>query len=91
MFFEFLRVAEYIKPKVIVGENVAGLTMGEAKEYYNKITNTFDTEILGELPISKDLIKRHDSEHPIVKQKQSDIIFKSFFDICQKVLSKIKV
>ena len=32
LFFEFLRVAEYIKPKVIVGENVAGLTMGEAKD-----------------------------------------------------------
>ena len=32
-----------IKPKVIVGENIwIGLTMGEIKEYYNKITNTFE-------------------------------------------------
>ena len=57
----------------------------------HEITNTFNIEILGELPISKDLIKRHDIEHPIVKQNQGNIIFKSFFDICQKVLGKIKV
>ena len=36
LFFEFLRVAKDIKPKVIVGENVTGLTMGEAKEYFKK-------------------------------------------------------
>ena len=42
LFFEFLRVAKDIKPKVIIAENVAGLTMGEAKEYFNKITNTFE-------------------------------------------------
>ena len=41
LFFEFLRVAEEIKPKVIVAENVKGLTIGEAKEYFNKILNTF--------------------------------------------------
>src|SRR5210317_472838 len=42
LFFEFLRVAEEIKPKVIIAENVAGLTIGEAKQYYNKINNTFE-------------------------------------------------
>jgi DNA (cytosine-5)-methyltransferase 1 len=42
LFFEFLRVAEEIKPKVIVAENVKGLTVGEAKEYFNKILNTFE-------------------------------------------------
>ena len=42
LFFEFLRVAKDIKPKVIIGENVEGLTMGEAKEYFNKILNTFE-------------------------------------------------
>ena len=42
LFFEFLRVAEDIKPKVIVAENVAGLMMGEAKQYYYKITNAFE-------------------------------------------------
>tara|TARA_B100001250_G_scaffold262544_1_gene226212 strand:- start:780 stop:1976 length:1197 start_codon:yes stop_codon:yes gene_type:complete len=42
LFFEFLRVAKDIKPKVIVGENVTGLTMGEAKEYFNKILKEFE-------------------------------------------------
>jgi len=42
LFFEFLRVAEEIKPKVIIGENVEGLTMGEAKEYFHKIQNRFE-------------------------------------------------
>ena len=42
LFFEFLRVAKDIKPKVIIGENVEGLTMGEAKTYFHKIQNTFE-------------------------------------------------
>jgi DNA (cytosine-5)-methyltransferase 1 len=42
LFFEFLRVAQEIKPKVIIGENVEGLTMGEAKEYFHKIQNRFE-------------------------------------------------
>ena len=29
LFFEFLRVADDIKPKVIIAENVKGLTIGE--------------------------------------------------------------
>ena len=42
LFFEFLRIADDIKPKVIIGENVKGLTIGEAKQYFNKIQNTFE-------------------------------------------------
>jgi len=42
LFFEFLRVADEIKPKVIIAENVKGLTVGEAREYFNKILNTFE-------------------------------------------------
>lgn len=42
LFFEFLRVANEIRPKVIIGENVKGLTIGEAKQYFHKIMNTFE-------------------------------------------------
>lgn len=42
LFFEFLRVANDIQPKVIIAENVKGLTIGEAKEYYNRILNEFE-------------------------------------------------
>lgn len=42
LFFEFLRVAKEIQPKVIIGENVKGLTIGEAKEYYHRIINEFE-------------------------------------------------
>ena len=42
LFFEFLRVADDIKPKVIIAENVKGLTIGEAKAYFNRILNTFE-------------------------------------------------
>lgn len=42
LFFKFLQVANDIKPKVIIAENVAGLTIGEAKTYRNRILNTFE-------------------------------------------------
>ena len=42
LFFEFIRVAKDIMPKVIVAENVKGLTIGEAKSYYHRITNELE-------------------------------------------------
>jgi len=42
LFFEFLRIAKDLKPKVIIGENVAGLVAGEAKLKLNEIVNTFE-------------------------------------------------
>ena len=69
LFFEFLRVAEEIKPKVIVAENVAGLMMGEAKQYYFKITNTF--EKIG-YDVSSMVL---DSSHYGVPQTRKRVIF----------------
>jgi DNA (cytosine-5)-methyltransferase 1 len=41
LFFEFIRVAKDVQAKVIIGENVAGITMGTAREYFNRIVNGF--------------------------------------------------
>jgi len=69
LFFEFLRVAEEIKPKVIIAENVAGLTVGEAKTYFNKIQNTFEQ-------IGYDVVAQVlDSRYLGVSQTRSRVIF----------------
>ena len=41
LFFEFIRVANDIQPKVIIGENVKSIMFGKAKEYFNRIINGF--------------------------------------------------
>ena len=61
------------------------------KQTSHKLSNDYNIELLGELPISENLISEYNIEHPMIKQKKSDFIFKLFVDICQKVLSKIKV
>ena len=69
LFFEFLRVAEEIKPKVIVAENVKGLTIGEARTYFNKILNTFEK-------IGYDVCAQVlDSRYYGVPQSRSRVIF----------------
>lgn len=37
LFFDFIKVAERLKPKVIVAENVKGIILGNAKGYINAI------------------------------------------------------
>ena len=69
LFFEYIRVAQDIQPKVIVAENVKGLTIGEAKTYYAKITNAF--EEIGYLVTSK-VMK---SSHYGVGQARERLIF----------------
>ena len=42
LFFEFIRIAKDIQPKIIIGENVAGILMGKAIKKYNEIINEFE-------------------------------------------------
>ena len=42
LFFEYIRIAKDIQPKVFVGENVNAIMFGEAKKYYNRIINSMD-------------------------------------------------
>ena len=80
LFFEFLRVANDIKPKVVIAENVAGLTIGEAKQYYNKILNEF--EKIG-YEVSSQVL---DSRYYGVSQTRTRVIFIGIrSDIAEKV------
>lgn len=42
LFFDFIDLAQKLRPKVVVAENVAGLMMGEAKQYVIKIYDAFE-------------------------------------------------
>lgn len=43
LFFEFLRVANEIKPKIIIAENVEGIQFAESRKKFNHILNTFSS------------------------------------------------
>jgi len=42
LFFDFIDLAEKLKPKIVIAENVKGLLLGEAKSYVYKILESFD-------------------------------------------------
>lgn len=42
LFFEFIKVAERLKPKTIIAENVKGIILGNAKGYINAIIKELD-------------------------------------------------
>lgn len=42
LFFEYIKIAEILKPKVVVAENVKGLVIGKAKGYVKMIFQQFD-------------------------------------------------
>ena len=42
LFFYFIQIAEKLKPRVVIAENVSGLLKGNAKGYVNEIFKTFD-------------------------------------------------
>jgi DNA (cytosine-5)-methyltransferase 1 len=42
LFFDFIELADFLKPKIVIAENVKGLLMGKAREYVKKIYRAFD-------------------------------------------------
>ena len=80
LFFEFIRVAKDIQPKVIVAENVKGLTIGEAKAYYYKITN--ELEAIGYYVSSKVM---NSCRHGVGQNRQRVIFICIREDIAEKV------
>lgn len=42
LFFDFIELAKILKPKIVIAENVKGLTLGEASKYVARIGNAFD-------------------------------------------------
>lgn len=42
LFFDFIELAKYLQPKVVVAENVKGLMLGNAKDYVRRIYQGFD-------------------------------------------------
>lgn len=42
LFFDFIDLAKRLQSKVVVAENVKGLLMGEARDYYKKISFAFE-------------------------------------------------
>lgn len=80
LFFEFVRVAKDIQPKVIIAENVKGLTIGEAKSYYHRITN--ELEAIGYYVSSKVM---NASYHGVGQSRQRVIFICIREDIAEKV------
>ncbi len=42
LFFDFIALANKLRPKLVIAENVKGLLMGKAKEYVERIYKDFD-------------------------------------------------
>lgn len=42
LFFEFIKLAEKMQPRVVIAENVKGMLVGNAKGYVKAIVNEFD-------------------------------------------------
>lgn len=42
LFFEFIDIAEYLQPRVVIAENVKGLVQGKARGYVKLIAKRFD-------------------------------------------------
>lgn len=43
LFFDFIELANKLKPKIVIAENVKGILLGNAREYVKKIYKDFDS------------------------------------------------
>lgn len=48
LVFDFIDLADKLRPRIIIGENVKGLTQGKAKKYLSKILT--DLQLIGYIP-----------------------------------------
>jgi len=42
LFFDFIELTKKLQPKIVIAENVKGLIIGQAREYYKKISFAFE-------------------------------------------------
>jgi len=86
LFFDFIDLAKELQPKVVVAENVAGLMMGNAKEYVKKIYIAFK-EAGYELRIEPYLL---DASTMGVPQKRRRVFFIAIrTDLSEKFMEQI--
>ena len=79
-------------------ENMSYYTCGKCnkkhyifgKQTYKELCEKFKIKVLGELPISEKLCGNNNFGNKFINDNPSDIITKSFFEIAEKVLNKIK-
>lgn len=71
LFFEFTRLVDEIQPKVVVAENVAGLTVGDAKGYFKEIWSALESAGPGYVVNAAEI----DSDRLGVPQKRKRLIF----------------
>lgn len=80
LFYEFIRIAEGIQPKVIVAENVKGITFGEASKKLNAFINEFEN--IGYNVTYKVL---NAADYGVPQARERTIFICARNDICDKI------
>lgn len=80
LFIEFIRIAKGIQPKVIVAENVKGITFGKSKEKLYEFVNAF--EEIG-YNVSYEVLNAADFGTPQLRERTIFICVRN--DVCDKV------
>jgi DNA (cytosine-5)-methyltransferase 1 len=80
LFLEFIRIAKGIKPKVIVAENVKGITFGEAKTKLFEFIKSF--EAIGYQVTYKVMSA---ADHGVAQARERTIFVCIRDDVCEKI------